>query len=591
MVEDQSNFYQSRAKWTANSTKIFANLLVEQIQQGNRPNNVFNKKAWKHIREEFNKQTGLKFDRQQLKNHLDVLRKRYNYVKVLLDQNEFSWDVSQCMVIAEDAVWKKYIEAHPEAEAIRKKGCPIYEQLCTIFSDSEADGKCALSNSGEMMHQMDEDQSRAKWSTSLEKIFVELMLEQVLQGNRSNNSFSKKAWNYICDEFNRQTGLNFHKQQLKNRHGVLRRLYNSLKLLLDQDGFSWDESRGLAIAEDEVWAKYIEEHPEVESIRFKGCLVYEQLHGIFSDLESDGKSAFAATTQMDDLPSQDQSKLDQSRAKWMPSLDKIFVDLLVRKNQQNCVSNKKAWKGIREEFNKQTGLNFEEQQLRNHQSVLRRWYNNINSLLYQAGFSWDESKHMVMADGKTWENHIKAYPECETIRNKECPIFKQLCILFSGSEAEGRYVQSGHDFELDHEIVTANAPEAASMSAEPVADEASSQPGDDMNIPDGWNKRRITTLNQCFQRRTHTEASHNVEDAVLETACRRKKRASMLSQRSDQFSISSCIKVLNEMEGVEEDLYLAALDLFQDPDRRETFISIRSDIRMPWLKGKCSSMS
>ena len=110
MVEDQSNFYQSRAKWTANSTKIFANLLVEQIQQGNRPNNVFNKKAWKHIQEEFNKQTGLKFDRQQLKNHLDVLRKRYNYVKVLLDQNEFSWDVSQCMVIAEDAVWKKYIE-------------------------------------------------------------------------------------------------------------------------------------------------------------------------------------------------------------------------------------------------------------------------------------------------------------------------------------------------------------------------------------------------------------------------------------------------------------------------------------------------
>lgn len=26
--------------------------------------------------------------------------------------------------------------------------------------------------------------------------------------------------------------------------------------------------------------------------------MYEQLHGIFSDLESDGKSAFAATTQV-----------------------------------------------------------------------------------------------------------------------------------------------------------------------------------------------------------------------------------------------------------------------------------------------------
>ena len=112
---------------------------------------------------------------------------------------------------------------------------------------------------------------------------------------------------------------------------------------------------------------------------------------------------------MDDLPSQDQSKLDQSRAKWTPFLDKIFVDLLVQRNQQNCFSNKKTWKSIREEFNKLTGLNFEEQQLRNHQSFLRRWYNNINSLLNHGGFSWDESKHMVVADWKTWENHLKVW--------------------------------------------------------------------------------------------------------------------------------------------------------------------------------------
>lgn len=46
------------------------------------------------------------------------------------------------------------IQAHPEAEPIRKKGCPIYEQLCVIFLDSEADGKCALSNLGEMTHQV-----------------------------------------------------------------------------------------------------------------------------------------------------------------------------------------------------------------------------------------------------------------------------------------------------------------------------------------------------------------------------------------------------------------------------------------------------
>lgn len=105
---------------------------------------------------------------------------------------------------------------------------------------------------------MNEEQSRAKWSMPLEKVFADLMLEQVAQGNRSNNAFSNKAWKYIHHEFNRQTGLNYDKQQLKNHHGVLRRSYHSVKSLLDQDGFSWDKSRCMVIAASDVWANYIE---------------------------------------------------------------------------------------------------------------------------------------------------------------------------------------------------------------------------------------------------------------------------------------------------------------------------------------------
>lgn len=83
------------------------------------------------------------------------------------------------------------------------------------------------------------------------------MLEQVLGGNRLNNGFSKKAWKHICEEFNKRSGQKFDKQQLKNRHGVLRRLYNNIKSLLDQECFSWDKSQCLVVAEDEVWVKYM----------------------------------------------------------------------------------------------------------------------------------------------------------------------------------------------------------------------------------------------------------------------------------------------------------------------------------------------
>lgn len=110
MVECLSDQDQSRAKWTTFSTKIFADLLVEQIRNGNRGSGAFSKLAWKIIRDEFNNQTGLKFDKQQLKNHLDVLRKRYNSVKAILGHTGFSWDVGQYMVLAEDDVWQQYIE-------------------------------------------------------------------------------------------------------------------------------------------------------------------------------------------------------------------------------------------------------------------------------------------------------------------------------------------------------------------------------------------------------------------------------------------------------------------------------------------------
>ncbi|KAI5353723.1 hypothetical protein L3X38_006617 [Prunus dulcis] len=125
----------------------------------------------------------------------------------------------------------------------------------------------------------------------LEKIFVDLMLQQVFQENRSNNAFSNKTW---------------------------------------KDGFSWDKSRCMVIAENDVWAKCIEKHPEVEAIRVKGCLHYEQLNRIFSESGSSGNYAFlnhrTAASKMDSPPSEDQFKQDQSRAKWSAPLDKILLD-------------------------------------------------------------------------------------------------------------------------------------------------------------------------------------------------------------------------------------------------------------------------
>lgn len=90
--ERQPKQERLRTRWTASLDKIFADLVVEQIQLGNRPNNVFDKKTWNLIRDEFNKQTDLNFNNNQLRKHLDVLRTRYYNVKSTFDQNDFVMD-------------------------------------------------------------------------------------------------------------------------------------------------------------------------------------------------------------------------------------------------------------------------------------------------------------------------------------------------------------------------------------------------------------------------------------------------------------------------------------------------------------------
>ncbi|KAJ0075945.1 hypothetical protein Patl1_34968 [Pistacia atlantica] len=67
--------------------------VVKQIQLVKRPNNVFDKKTWNNIHDEFNRQTELNFNNNQLSKRLDVLRTRYYIMKSAYNQNDFAIEV------------------------------------------------------------------------------------------------------------------------------------------------------------------------------------------------------------------------------------------------------------------------------------------------------------------------------------------------------------------------------------------------------------------------------------------------------------------------------------------------------------------
>lgn len=121
-------------------------------------------------------------------------------------------------------------------------------------------------------------------------------------------------------------------------------------------------------------------------------------------------------------------------------------------------------------------------------------------------------------------------------------------------------------------------------------EDATSGSGADVNMLDG-NKRQSGVSSSGRRKRSRKATGDAIVDAMLEIAAASKMRTAAIMKNEERFSISKCIKVLDEMQGMDQQIYFFALDLFENPNARETFISLKSEKRFPWLQGKYNASS
>lgn len=102
-----------------------------------------------------------------------------------------------------------------------------------------------------------EDSPSRDWTSLMDRHLIDLLLEQVHKGNRTKHTFNGEAWMEMVLSFMDRFGLQLDEDLLRNHHKSLGQLYNNMKILLDQGGFSWDETRQMITAHDVVWDTYI----------------------------------------------------------------------------------------------------------------------------------------------------------------------------------------------------------------------------------------------------------------------------------------------------------------------------------------------
>uniref|UniRef100_A0A5B6Z1X7 Myb/SANT-like domain-containing protein n=1 Tax=Davidia involucrata TaxID=16924 RepID=A0A5B6Z1X7_DAVIN len=145
-----------KAQWDSTSREVFINLCVAEKLKGNMPTAHFNKKGWNAIILQFRNKTGKDYDRLQMKNHWDWLKKEWQLWKQLTrNETGLGWDSVKQTISASNEWWINKLEIIPEAAKFREKGLANKDELDQLFGDVAATGAHAFApSSGVLPHML-----------------------------------------------------------------------------------------------------------------------------------------------------------------------------------------------------------------------------------------------------------------------------------------------------------------------------------------------------------------------------------------------------------------------------------------------------
>jgi hypothetical protein len=91
------------------------------------------------------------------------------------------------------------------------------------------------------------------WPPNVEKLFIQLMVDEMVKGNMQEGIFHKRIWDKILEELNKQSKRNYKFPQVKTKFNRLRQRHRIFSQLLQHTGLGWDAETNTVSGSDEVW--------------------------------------------------------------------------------------------------------------------------------------------------------------------------------------------------------------------------------------------------------------------------------------------------------------------------------------------------
>ncbi|XVF31304.1 hypothetical protein REPUB_Repub16aG0134400 [Reevesia pubescens] len=602
--------------WTPAMNCHLIDLLLNQALGGNKICHVFLPEVWTQIVATFNVKFGCHYDEDALKSQAKHLKRQYNDIKILLDQNGFSWDDTQEMVIAEDFIWDAYIKAHPNTQSYRNKSVLDYHKLCVIFGQESYNGRCSvpqnlyLENEDPDLMIGDDSQfhastgcSRIDWTPSMDRHLIDLLLEQVHRGNRINGALNTEVWMDMSLSFMESFGLQPDLEFLRNHHKSLGKQYYDMGTLLDQRVFSWDETCQMVTARDDVWESYIKEYPDVESYRNKSKPNYNDLCLIYGN-STDGKDRrFSQDATCNGYGTILKNGYCR-RTDWIPSMDRYFIDLMLEHVHQGSMIDKKfnkfAWDDMVAKFSAEFGHQYNKDVLKSRFMTLRKQFNDMKNLLDLDGFAWDEMRQMIIADDNLWATYLKGHPDARSYRNRTLPSCNDLVLIYGDATINEWHLEAeNYAGEEEDESTSSSSPtringtgsvgikseidnEVLDMGLNDIFGDLQSLVAE-FEIPDQRKRRKTDASSMSASRiapRSNREILHAFDEKPIMF------KTSFNNEDPYYSSIESIVDALQAIPGMDDVLFLDASKLLEDEKNAQMFVAMDVNQRRKWLLRK-----
>ncbi|XP_077238163.1 uncharacterized protein LOC143879591 [Tasmannia lanceolata] len=116
-----------------------------------------------------------------------------------------------------------------------------------------------------------------RWTESMDKAVIELLVDQVVLGNKIDKGFKSKAYAYVARDLSARFRKDIRPIHIQNRMRTIKKQYMILKAIVNHNGFGWDPIMKVISADEQVWKEYLETHPDAEPYKGKTIDLYEEM--------------------------------------------------------------------------------------------------------------------------------------------------------------------------------------------------------------------------------------------------------------------------------------------------------------------------